>query len=365
MSSRPRFRFPAPLLAVLLAVLGTLLVPAAADDAVELGLERMPTLGMVRLTASGIAFDGCLPAAPSVSAEGSMLVLRALTAERDCLDSAQPYSLRSDLLVAAPAESGLYRVRLELQSTPASIPWLEAFALIPARPETATLVPESGFWWGELGGEFGRGAPGFGVLVEVQGETVAVSVSGYDEFGNPEWLMGAAPLGGRAVSLSLGRLQGGSGPHGGFRSPQRMQEAGRLHIEWLGSARALFWFERPAGDGFGIDLVPVSMVRFGFAGDSGEQWLGRWLLAAERDFAEMPAPRTLDLVAVESSADGFILRGVDGEQLECSLDRSRPHSPPEVCRLQFGQTTIDFDDVALRRLQARRADALSLIRLDR
>jgi hypothetical protein len=337
----------------------------ARPDPVELGLQHAGSLGMLRVTANGVAYDGCPPDLASVSAQGSTLVVRALASTGRCLDAAQPYSLRSDLLRAAPADSGLYRVRLELQSSPESTPWLEAFSLIPAR-SSPTLVPESGFWWGEAGGEFGRGAPGFGVLVEVQGDTVAVSVSGYDDLGRPEWLMGSARLEGRTTRIALGRLLGGSGPHGGFRSPAAMDEAGRLHIEWLGSARALFWFEQPAADGFGIDLVPVSMVRFGFAGDSGRQWLGRWLLAAERDFDGMPAPRTIDFSTVEPTVSGFMLLGTGSERLECTLDRGRPNSPPELCRLLLDTAPIDFIDVALRQLHA--ADPhvpLTLIRLDR
>jgi hypothetical protein len=351
---------------LLLALLAASVAHAADGSGVVLRLEPSGAPGRLLASATGMAFDCCPPTLAAAELKGSTLVLRAVAADAACVETAQPYALRSGPLPKAAADVRVYRVRMEVQADPDSTPWLEAFALLAPDRQAESVLPETGFWWAEQGGEFDRAAPGFGVLVEVQDGTVAVSVSSYDEFGNPEWLMGAAPLDGPASTITLGRLHGGRGPHDGFRNPDGLSAAGRLHIEWISAARAQFWFERPAAEGLGIELVPVSMVRFGFANETGKQWLGRWLLAAEQDFEGMPAPRTVDFIDVTAIEGGFLLQGAGGERLQCTLDPRRPNSPPDLCQLQIGDDEYAFSDVALGRLRRATASApLSLIRLDR
>jgi len=313
-------------------------------------------IGPALLHVSGLAEDGCLPELRSIDIDGRDVVIRAMTSADTCFAKAQPFTLSSRELpepLVFP-EPGVYRLRFESQAGADATPQLEAFRLVEVGAQ-ARVVPEAGFWWGEQGAEFDRAGPGFGVQLEVQAGTAAISVSGYADDGNPQWLFGAAPMLGGTATIGLGALRGGRAPYGRFRGPERIDESGRVHIEWLGTARALFWFERAALDGRGIELQPVSMVRFGFAGVAGvagERWLGRWLLAAtDIDGDAAIATRALDFVRIEPGSEGFTMHAASGERLDCRVDPGRPASPPEFCRLeQPGEPAVEFSDVALTRL---------------
>lgn len=336
---------------LLLAATGLALPPfARAAAAIDLRLAEDALERRAVLQAEGVLTAGCAVQPARVGRRGRELVLTLQPMPGECSDAPQPFRVDSAALsdpLPAVAD-GVQRLRLEWQADDESTPQLEAFALVATGAAAdRSIEPETGLWWGEQGAEFDQATQGFGVQLELQGGVLAVAVSGYDDDGQPEWLFGAAPISGPTATITLGRLQGGRGPYGRFRSPQGMTEAGRVHIEWLGPARAVFWFERPALDGRGIELRPVSMVRFGFGGGSGEQWLGRWLLggAGENDGI---AARAIDFVRYEAQADGFSLLGAGGERLDCTLDPARPASPPEGCRL-LGDTDpeIDFDRIAL------------------
>lgn len=334
--------------ALLLAVpLAALAAPAAP---IELQLTNDPLRGRAVLRAEGVLSDACTPQPARVLRRGHEIVMTLQPTAEACADGPQPFRLDSAALPdpLPMVADGVHRLRLEWQSGPDATPQLEAFALVATGvAANQAIQPETGLWWGEQGAEFDQATQGFGVQLERQAGVLAVSVTGYDDNGQPEWLFGAAPVSGATATIPLGRLQGGRGPYGRFRSPQGMTEAGRLHIEWLGPARAVFWFERPALDGRGIELRPVSMVRFGFGGGSGEPWLGRWLLGGLGEDDATPA-RAIDFVAFEPRPDGFSLLGAQNERLDCRLDPARPNSPPDGCRLLTdGEPDIDFDRIAL------------------
>ncbi len=339
--------------------------PAPEIELRSLGLPLPLPAAAVRVR--GTALDGCPPRLSATERNGSEIVLRSVDGGAPCLDQPQPFSLQSAPLIAPP---GIYRLRWEQQATPLAAAHLAAFQLVEFGRPQSKIVPEAGFWWGELGGEFADVGPGFGVQVELQDDTVALVVSGYDEAGEPQWLFGAGPLTGRVSSVPLMRLHGGRGPHEPFRAPDTAAEAGRVQIEWLGSARAVFWFERPTLDGRHIELQPVSMVRFGFAAGAGPQWRGRWLLAAVDPAGDDAiGARPLDFTHFEPTGDGFALATDSGERIDCRLDPQRGTSPPTQCRLDaFGLPPIEFDDIGLKRLQGRTADAASqpavLIRIE-
>jgi hypothetical protein len=182
----------------------------------------------------------------------------------------------------------------------------------------------------------------------VQGDTVALNVSGYNEFGAPTWWFGAAPLErpGQAVELSV--LSGGAGPFGEYAAPRQIGSAGTLHIEWLGRARAVFWFSRPADDGRGLELRPVSMTRFAFATRPGESWSGDWLLQRET----VEADSVLELHRFEwldGDAESFELLSDRGQRLACRRASGGPEQAPKACQLLplGGGPGVSFADVGL------------------
>jgi hypothetical protein len=366
MPTPPIFPLRTPLLALLLALPAA--APAEDVSAIRLAIDNDGSGFRAVLRAEGVLAEGCAPLPQAAERRGRDYVLTVVPGPAACLDPPQPFSLSSALLAdpLPPISDGVHRLRLELQADPGAAPQLEAFALIASGSAAEQdIQPESGFWWGEQGGEFDRATPGFGVQLELQDGVLAVAVSGYADDGRPEWLFGATPVSGSTASVPLGRLQGGRGPYGRFRSPQQVADVGRLHIEWLGPARAVFWFERPAVAG-GIELRPISMVRFGFTGAVGEQWLGRWLLGGERE-GDAVAARAIDFVSYEARDDGFVLLGARTERLECSQDSERPNSPPVHCQLlSDAEAPIEFDRIALRSLRGNGVSGRAvLLRIER
>ena len=244
------------------------------------------------------------------------------------------------------------RLRFELRDDPVAAPTLLAFELASIGGQNIATAPnidpETGFWWGEPGGEFEQAVPGMGAQIERQGGTVAVSFTGYGDNGKPEWMFGASPFSGRFSDLAMTRLEGGRGPFGGNVRPAEAAAVGRLQIEWLTSARAVFWFSRANADGRGIDLQPLSMVRFDFGQHPGLSWTGQWR------FEGAAASKAIELEFVEVLLDdnGFTLISKAGENLTCESAPNRPQSPPVVCEFEHTDGRIwRFDDVGLARLQ--------------
>lgn len=314
------------------------LVRIADDDAPELAI-------------SGEWLTGCPPLLREVRVEDRTMVLLAQPDSQRCGGEPGPYRLSAELPVEALALEGVWRVRYELRDDPLAPPRLLAFQLLSLgddRPPT----PESGLWWGEPGGQFDHASPGLSAQLERQGDLLAVTYSGYDADGGPEWLFGATSLSDASSEIELTRLEGGSGPFGGYKGPTLAQPGGRLQIEWLSSARAVFWFSRD--NGHGIELQPISMVRFDFGQQPGSGgWLGRWLIEADGS----AALESVDFEHVETEVDSFALFGRGGETLICLKAIDRPYSPPTSCELQFADgRSVRFDDVGLTQLRGHDAD---------
>jgi hypothetical protein len=349
----------------LLALPIAALAERAPTPGPRIALEATAEGSAFEATVEGVAADGCERRLIDAEQQDRALRLHVRQAASGCLAEPQPYSLAAR--IESPLAAGVHRVRMESSVSAASLPRLQAFELAEVGPAAAPYRPEAGFWWGDADGEFDTARPGFGVQLEVQGDTLAVAVSGYDAAGEPQWLFGAGPLTGHTSRIALGRLRSGGGPFGEARSPSNIEPAGQLHIEWQGSARAVFWFERPATDGGGIELRPMSMVRFGFAGD--RQWLGRWLLAGESAADDAVRARPIDFSSIESAGDGFVALGARGERLACAITAGAGTALPLQCTLTVDDDhRFDFDDIGFSRLHG--SDAVHgqravLVRLDR
>ena len=228
-------------------------------------------------------------------------------------------------------------------------------------------IPESGLWWPEQGGEFDTSGPGLGVQIEVQGDALALNLSGYDAAGSPFWWFAAGESQALPQSLSLTALKGGSGPFAKYAAPNDAMAGGSLHIEWLSSARAVFWFVRADAqlDG-GLDVRPMSMTRFAFGLRPGQSWQGDWILS-RRDSAGLISANALRFDQLLPAEDGFVLSG-DGFALRCLSVSRRPDSPPESCFLSSdnGDLLGQFGDVGLKRMQglSSEGDRVRLTKLD-
>jgi hypothetical protein len=300
---------------------------------------------------SGEWKSGCPPLLLEVLHVGRDLTVIAEPDSQRCSGQPGPYRLLADLPASAQANAaeGIWRLHYTLRDDPLQPPRLMAFELwrlgdLPA------VEPESGFWWGEAGGEFDRAGPGLGAQLELQGGTLALTTSGYGTDGSPEWLFGATAFSGVTSDIALNRLAGGRGPFGDYAGPAQAEGAGRVQIEWLDSARAVFWFSRPNANQRGIALWPVSMVRFDFGRNPGPGWIGRWLLELDGG-AELLALEFDDLVLRKG---GFTLLGRAGEAMLCESAANRPQSPPAACEIQLADgRLLQLEDVGLSQLRGR------------
>lgn len=348
-----RLRIPTHfLLLATLCCSGALSAAAPADTRIR--LQATGVDGSPQLLVSGEWQSGCPPLFERIEIEGADVRLYGKPDSQRCDGKPGPYELRADLAREAlpSAAAGVLRLSYLLQDDPLSPPRLLAFELVqPGDANAAKLEsvdPESGFWWGEAGAEFDHAGPGLSAQIERQGSVVALSFTGYDGQGSPDWMFGAAALQGRLTDISLSRLAEGRGPFGGYVGPTQAEVAGRLQIEWLTASRATFWFSRSDADGRQLELRPMSMVRFEFGIRPGTDWVGRWLL----ENGDQLSATSFEMV--RRRPDGFDMRGSLGEQLSCDMATDRPASPPRQCSLELADGDLWYlDDIGLANLRGR------------
>lgn len=345
-----------------LARLFTLLALTAAMPILAAGARidvtpAAPDAGSpLQLRISGEWKDGCVPRATGVRVEGPEVVLEALAASGDCAGESRSYSIGTADIGGSSLRldaNGVYRLRFEVRPAPEAAAELHGFRLLyVGKYPDPGFVPETGFWWPEAGAEFSAG-PGLGVQMEVQSRTLSMSVFGYGADGEPTWTLGAAPLLGHVAEVELSRLRDGAGPFVDYRAPKELSTAGSAHLQLLTPSRATMWFVRLRADGRGLEAEAVSMVRFRFAQQAEDAWLGRWVVLAERANG-FPTLR-IDFDSATRDARGFELTSAAPVyRLRCEYPADRPNSPPTRCRLRDGDGTaidVDFHHVALNELR--------------
>jgi len=336
---------------------------AAAASDTQLAVRVADDRSSLQVEFRGAWPRNCVPRAGSIRMTGRDVYFQLAESEATCSGQAVPLLLRSEPLGLSGLD-GDDALRIHVLGNRSG--HTLGFALASLGGTRSILRPESGLWWPETGGEFESGGPGLGVQVEVQDDTLAVNLSGYDEVGRPTWWFGAVPMASRHSLLELNSLHGGSGPFDPYAAPKTVDTGGLLHIEWLGPARAVFWFTRKHPDGPGIELRPVSMTRFAFGTRPGESWQGEWLLL--RAAAEGGSrAEVLQLAWVEGSTEGFELASEQGHRLQCERNPQRPDSPPTRCSLLSGglEPVTEFSDIGLERLESSDGDVrIRLQRLD-
>ena len=348
---RPLQRLTAAI-CLLFAMLSPLLAIAATPD-IQVRPRYPVSSTPVIIELLGHGTDVCVPRAAKLSADGRDVSITLEHGER-CKSTTDGYKL------AAKPESGLlrwsgngvHRIRLYDQGGPGASKRLLGFQLVEiGQYPLESARPENGFWWVESGGDFGGDSQGMGLSIERQGDLISVSVMGYDDSGQPEWLMGAGEIEGSLAEIALTRFQGGRGPFEASLSPGNATVAGKLDLQFLDPARAIAWFSRPDADG-GISLQPMSLVRFRFDSDPATAWLGRWILLPEKleDEKGSSLPRLIEFTETSHHLAGFsLIDAVHGYRLVCEQDAARPNSPPVRCLLndRDDKTLAEFGSIAV------------------
>lgn len=323
----------------------------------------------LRVSVEGEWAHGCAPVLESARVEGRDIILESHIPDGRCDGAAAAYRLDSERLPGAALKltrNGVYRIRHEVRGAPGREPELHGFRLLHVgNSPDAGFVPESGFWWPERGGEFDRAGPGIGVQMEAQARTLSVSVLGYGPNGDPDWYIGAGAIAGLTAQIELNRLDAGAGPFDPYRPPAQSLPAGTAHVEMLSPSRVTLWLLRPDGQDGALQLQPLSMVRFRFAQEPAEAWLGRWVVLAESD--EAYPTRRIDFTTIERDDKGFnLVDAAATHRLACRTGPAQPNSPPHSCALTIAGASgevIDFRDIALNELRGWSSSSLRIVAL--
>lgn len=337
--------------AVLVVLLASLVAPSAmAFEPARIALVSADD-GRARLDVAGTWPDTCTPQLVDVLVQDRDIVLSASRESAGCSSIPTPYAFSSESVATEDLmpSAGIHRVRLLVEDALRPEPLLAGFALVRGSEAGSSPAMETGFWWADQGGEFGAG-PGLGLSVESQAGLISLSVMGYDAAGEATWFFGAGALVDGIAHLDLGRFDGGAGPFARYAAPSDVQLSGIVDIEVLNPSRATLWFSRTDPETGGLELRPLSIVRFHFAQEPGAALLGRWVVTGSQDGER--TTRWMDLVRSEVVADGFLLHDAEGNvSLSCDTPPGRASSPPILCRMQGADgDLVEFTEVALRRL---------------
>lgn len=365
----PRFA-PPRLFAVLFALCATGAAALEPAPRIEVFPPVPDTGTAIKIAIEGHWPDACTPKLERARISGSDIVLTATLAAANC--AGEPHAFRIDTAKLPPQDlklraNGFYRVRFEVQRGEGGATELHGFRLLYAGNDGgAAPRPETGFWWPESGGDFDQAGPGLGMQLETQAGTLSLGAYGYDAEGGSTWLFGAGDFSGHVAQVELSRLERGAGPFDKYRAPESMSVLGQAHLEIHSPSRVTAWFVRPVPDGRGLETRPISMVRFRFAQQPAEAWLGTWVMLGQ-DGDDVPA-RRVEFTALENGDGGFVLRDAAGEhELRCSLAASRPNSPPQSCVLGIGRgdarREIDFSQVGLNEMRGWNSNSQRIVAL--
>lgn len=309
----------------------------------------------------------CAPAVLPAQVSGNAIDILLRRGDQICGEAVTPYShLVDPAQLAGGLVDGVYRVRLWLR-TDGQPDVLLAFRLLDVRSEaTRAARPEAGFWAPDTAGEFSTSGSGIGFMVERQGATLALTTNAYLQSGLSSWYLSAGALDLRTFRGDLLATAGGQALWSTYRDPDQIATAGALEVEFLGDARANFYFVRAAGEGLldPIEVMPVSARRMNFALDTdGRSLAGRWSLVPAADAGFAPALLDLSYDTARSTATTAVLTAASGEELRCELDGSRRDGPPTRCTLlAAGSEIARFEQNGLGRLDGR-ADGTPVLML--
>lgn len=324
---------------------------SAHADAQRIALwPEQPAVGTpFRIELEGVWAKTCAPRVERAFVDGADIHLVVASQKKAACAGAQTESAK--VLSASPGESelraesaGVYR----LYAHDATSGEMLAFSLARIGDDPLATTPESGLWWPEPGGEFANSGPGFGVQVEMQGDVLALTATGYRDSGQAAWWFGAGSLQSNLSTLSLSALTGGSAPFGVYAAPKEAEPAGNVHVSWLSAARAVFWFERVDPASGKRTVNPISMARFAFGMRPGRGWLGTW--AVQWEGLDTERVRFDRIIETEG---GFELSDArTGLALQCVWALDRPQSPPQTCQLSSDDgLEASLSDIGLRSLR--------------
>jgi hypothetical protein len=339
-------------MATLLLACGTVM----AQDGITVSSEpALVTAGdPLKLVIKGTAASGCGIALVRMDVQGSQITITlrdGVTPGRFCTTALQPFTLNVNPLAAGSnASAGTYRVSINyVDGDDATRSRLIGFGLVPVIAAGALpILPETGNWAHEQGGEHATSGSGVGFSVDRQRDTVVAIGNFYASDGTPEWYFESGKLNGHVLSADYYMVKGGQTLFGAYRAPQEIRGTGQILFEFMAPTRGTAWVTQPTDQGFPatIKLMPISIARFGFGyGVARSALAGDWQLVAGTD------AKLLRFVASSASGNSVVVYTAEDYRLSCTLDARRPESLPNDCELSKAlQPVANFSRIGFEKL---------------
>jgi hypothetical protein len=328
----------------------------SAQDAITIaGDPAVITAGdPLKLVIKGTAASGCGVAVVRTEVQNNQVnvTLRdGATPGRFCTTALQPFTLNINPLSAGQtAAAGTYRVSVNyVDGDDASRTRLIGFGLVPVTAAGALpILPETGNWAYEQGGEHATSGSGVGFSLDRQRDTVVAIGNFYASDGTPEWYFESGKLIGQVLSADYYTVKGGQTLFGAYRAPQEIRASGQILFEFNAPTRGTAWVTQATDQGFPatIKLMPISISRFGFGYGAARTALsGDWQLVTGTD------AKLLRFVASSASGNSVAVYTAEDYRLSCTLDARRPESLPSDCELSKAlQPVANFSRVGFEKL---------------
>ncbi|GMU44395.1 MAG: hypothetical protein DYH17_06050 [Xanthomonadales bacterium PRO6] len=355
-------------------LLALLAMPALASARVSPHQIELLAGDAPQIRVSGPWPNTCTPELLPVYVEGSVIDIAVRQRDQICGQAITQYSVTVDPTAASgfgQAPDGVYRVRFSVRDD-ASQSTLLGFRLLDLDATSSRRVrPEAGFWTADEAGEFRTPNGGLGLMIEHQGQALALTTNTYLLGGQPSWYLAAGALGRSVFNGELLQSIGGQPLWGVSRGAQSVNPVGTLGVEFQSSSTAVAWYAQASGEGIldALELMPISLKRMNFALPAdGAALAGSWsLVSLEPNSTRAPLTLRLEYQTDRIDVSLAVLNDrKSGHQLRCPLDPARRDAAPADCRLWLGGAELArFDDNALSRLSGRASDgeALVLVRI--
>lgn len=292
----------------------------------------------------GVWANSCIPEIVSVrpaNQDAGNHITQVLTRspQTPCNPRPSPFLLLFRLPENLAASSEFYWFH---QDDPAQVARLLGFKLLSSSRDLADIRPASGWWWPEPGSAQDSG-PGTGLTVDYQDGLLTLITETFNTDGQPEWLLGTAPMKGGITNTELIKFTHGQTLTGDYRPPLIDNSRNAIHVRFLSASRAQVWLESREGDGLDrtISLRKLMMVRYFMDPPILERLLhGRWLLAPEDrpDYARQAQQFRIVSIAIDELLVSLNFADA-GNTGTCRVFPGKLDSPPQQCEIQINTDT--------------------------
>ncbi len=304
-------------------------VPRAGSRADELGLR-------------GVWPTTCTPETISVKTDDTesskRIYLLTRTPQSGCKPKPTPFLLLFELPKNVSASLEFYWLhKVDSQASE----HLLGFKLLSQSSGQPDIRPASGWWWPEPGKAQDSG-PGTGLTVDYQNGLLTLLTQTFDDHGQPEWLLGTAPMKRGVANTELIKFTQGQTLTGKYKPPLIDNSRNAIHIRFLSASRADVWLESRQGDSLDqiISLRKLTMVRYFMDPPILDRLLkGRWLVAPEDKPQYASSAQQFRVLSVSVKAPVVTLEFADSSTKgSCRMHPGKFDSPPQRCEIEI-QTT--------------------------